>query len=248
MTQHLDPSLTVAIVMGAVIFVSAFVRGYSGFGYPIMVIAAGGLFTNPLPLVPVAIIGDLILCFQHGRAARPDVHWPTVGRLVAGALLGLLPGIWVLRSIDAETARILISALVLLASLMMLTGWILPRGAGPAATLGMGTVSGLVVPAGVAGPPAVMLVAAMGFPPLVFRATLLAYFVVLDSMSIGQFWLAGRIDAEVLWTALATAPLVVVGSALGARQVMRSDPAVFRRVAVFALMLMAAIGLLRALS
>jgi uncharacterized protein len=247
MNLPFDLSLTAAIIMVAVIFVSAFVRGYSGFGYPVMVIAAGGLFTNPLPLVPLAIIGDLVLCVQHGRAARPDVHWPTVARLAAGAVLGLLPGVWVLRMIDADTARIVISSLILLASLVMLSGWILPRGAGASATLGMGAVSGLAAPAGVAGPPAVMVVAALGFPPLVFRATLLAYFVILDTLSLGQFWLAGRIGADVLWTALASVPLVVIGSALGAKRVMRADPVVFRRITVIVLMVMAAIGLVRAL-
>ena len=66
----------------------------------------------------------------------------------------------------------------MLASLLMLSGWTLPGRAGPSVTVGMGVISGLASPAGVAGPPAVMLVTALGQPPLVFRATLLAYFVV----------------------------------------------------------------------
>ncbi|MCB1389624.1 MAG: sulfite exporter TauE/SafE family protein [Rhodobacteraceae bacterium] len=233
--------------MAAVVFASAFVRGYSGFGYPVLVIAAGAFVAHPLWLIPVAVLGDLVLCIQHGRAARPDVHWPTVWRLAAGAVVGLLPGIWVLAQIDEATARIAVSLVVLAASLVMLSGWVLPGHAGPSATLGMGVVSGLAAPAGVAGPPAVMLVAALGLAPLAFRATLLAYFVLLDTMTFAQFGLAGRVDASVLGATALSVPLVVAGSWWGARRAVGADPARFRRITIGVLMAMAAIGLIRAL-
>lgn len=233
--------------MAAVVFVSAFMRGYSGFGYPVLVVAAGAFVTNPLALIPVAVLGDLVLCLQHGRAAWPDIHWPTVWRLTLGALIGLLPGLWILPHIDEATARIAISGMVLLASLVMLRGWVLPPGAGRGATLGMGVVSGLAAPAGVAGPPAVMVAAALGLAPLVFRATLLAYFVLLDSMTFVQFGLAGKIDAPVLIATAASVPFVVLGSWWGARQAIGADPARFRRITIGVLMAMAAIGMVRAL-
>ena len=115
-----------ALFMAVVIVIAAFVRGYSGFGYPVLVIAAGALVTNPLLLIPMAVLGDLILCAQHWREARPHVHWPTVRRLVLGAVLGLLPGIWTLSLIDDQTARIVIGVAVLIAALVMLSGWTLP--------------------------------------------------------------------------------------------------------------------------
>jgi len=233
--------------MALVVFASAFMRGYSGFGYPVLVVAAGAFVTNPLALVPMAVLGDLVLCLQHGRAAWPDIHWPTAWRLSLGALLGLLPGLLILPHVDEATARIAISGIVLLASLVMLRGWVLPPGAGKGATLGMGVVSGLVAPAGVAGPPAVMVTAALGLAPLVFRATLLAYFVLLDGMTFVQFWLAGKIDTAVLIATAASVPFVVLGSWWGARLAVGADPARFRRITIGVLMVMAAIGLIRAL-
>lgn len=232
--------------LAVVVFAAAFVRGYSGFGYPVLVVAAGALVTNPLPLVPMAVLGDLLICLQQARAARPHVEWPVVRRLALGAAVGLAPGLWVLGAISEDTARIAISLVVLAASMMMLGGWTLPHRAGPAATLGLGAVSGLAAPAGVAGPPAVMAVAALGLSPLAFRATLLGYFIVLDVMTFGQFALAGRVDQGVLLAAAASVPLVLAGGALGARVGLRADPARFRRWTIGALMLMALIGLLRA--
>lgn len=233
--------------LAAVVFVAAFVRGYSGFGYPVLVVAAGALVVNPLLLIPAAVLGDLVICAQLGRAAWPDVRWPVVWRLTLGAALAMLPGLWILARIDEATAKIVISAVVLVASLVMLRGWVLPGRAGPAATLGMGAVSGLAAPAGVAGPPAVMLVTALGLGPLAFRATLLAYFVLLDAMTFGQFALAGRIDGGVLLATAVSLPLVVAGSWWGARRAVGADPARFRIIVISILMAIAAIGLIRAL-
>jgi uncharacterized membrane protein YfcA len=247
MTLPFDLGPLAVAYMAAVIFIAAFVRGYSGFGYPVLIVAAGALVINPLLLIPMAVMGDLILCAQHWRSARPHVHWPTVIRLMIGAAIGLLAGIWTLVMMSEDIARIVISVMVMLASLLMLSGWTLPGRAGPSVTVGMGVISGLASPAGVAGPPAVMLVTALGQPPLVFRATLLAYFVVLDLMTFAQFSLAGRVNADSLIATALSVPLVVTGSAIGARMVMGSDPAKFRRATIAVLMLMAVIGLAKAL-
>lgn len=145
--------------LAAVVFVAAYVRGYSGFGYPVLVVAAGALVVNPLLLVPAAVLGDLVLCAQHWPAARRHVHWPTVLRLGIGAALGLVPGVWALTLVDEQAARLIIGGAVLLAALVMLRGWTLPGRAGPVVTVAMGAVSGLAAPAGVAGPPVVALAA-----------------------------------------------------------------------------------------
>lgn len=233
--------------MVAVILVAAFVRGYSGFGYPIMVITAGSLITNPLLLIPVAILGDMVLCAQFWRSARAHVHWPIVGRLALGAMFGLLAGVWSLTLMTEEIARIMVSIMVLLTSLFILSGWTIPGRAGPAATLGSGVVSGLFAPAGVAGPPAVILVTALGLTPQVFRATLLAYFIGLNVMTLAQFSLAGRVSLETFGVTAVSVPLVVLGGWLGAHRVSTADPAQFRRVIIVILMVMAALGLAKEL-
>ena len=236
-----------AAFLAAVVFIAAFVRGFSGFGYPVLLVAAGALVTNPVPLVPVGLMGDLLIGAMLWPSARAHVHWPTMIRLAIGAAVGLVPGIWLLGLIDEDTARLVVSGMVLLAALVMLGGWTLPGRAGPSMTLGAGFVSGLVAPAGVAGPPVVTLAAALGLTPLVFRATLLAYFIALNVMAMGQFGLAGRLDREVLVAAALSVPLVLLGSWWGARRAVGANPARFRKATIGVLMVMAVIGLGRAL-
>lgn len=247
MTLPFDLAPLAVAYLAAVTLVAAFIRGFSGFGYPVLVIAAGALVINPLLLIPMAVMGDLVLCAQHWPAARRHVHWPIVLRLGIGTALGLLTGIWTLALMSEEIARIAVGVLVLLTSLLMLSGWTLPGRAGPSATVGMGVVSGLVAPAGVAGQPAVMLVAALGLSPLAFRATLLAFFVALDIMTFVQFSLAGWVNWDSVVATVLSVPLVILGSALGARLVVGVDPLRFRRATIAVLMLMAVIGLGKAL-
>ena len=61
MTLPFDLSLTTAAYMAVVLFGAAFVRGYSGFGFSALVMASGGLFMNPVLLVPV------VMLFNVGR-------------------------------------------------------------------------------------------------------------------------------------------------------------------------------------
>ncbi|MCW1931572.1 sulfite exporter TauE/SafE family protein [Pararhodobacter zhoushanensis] len=233
--------------MAAVVFIAAFVRGFSGFGYPVLLVAAGALVTNPVPLVPVGLLGDMLIGVTLWRSARPYVDWPTMIRLIIGAAVGLVPGIWLLGLIDDDMARLVVSGMVLLAALVMLGGWTLPGRAGPSMTIGAGFVSGLVTPAGVAGPPVVTLAAALGLAPLVFRATLLAYFITLNVLAMGQFGLAGRLDRETVIAAALSVPLVLLGSWWGARRAVGANPARFRTLTIGVLMAMAVIGLGRAL-
>ena len=55
--------------MAVAILVSAFVRGYSGFGFSAMVIAASSLVTNPLNFVAVVVILETAMSLQAAKGA-----------------------------------------------------------------------------------------------------------------------------------------------------------------------------------
>jgi hypothetical protein len=58
MTLPFDIGLWGAVWMAAAVLIAALVRGYSGFGYSAMVIAASSLVTNPLNFVAVVVIAE----------------------------------------------------------------------------------------------------------------------------------------------------------------------------------------------
>ncbi len=241
----LDP-LT-AGYMAVVILLAAFVRGYSGFGFPALVVAAGSLVMNPLLLVPLVVVADLILSAQMAPSARGHVRWRVALVMSAGALVGVPLGLWVFAALPVDVVRGVLAGIVTLACLAMLTGWTLPGRFGTPAALGTGFLSGMANATGVGGLPVVVLVAALNLPPAAFRATLLAYFVVLDIFTAVGFGVAGRLDGDMLRAMLMTLPLFLGGVWLGGRRFVNADPATFRKVAIAVLMVLALLGLAKAL-
>jgi uncharacterized membrane protein YfcA len=236
-----------ALWMAVAIFVAAFVRGYSGFGYSAMVIAASSVVTNPLNFVAVVVLLEFAMSLQAWRGAGPDVDWRRVAFLLAGAAVGLPLGLWALTAISEDAARAVISGYVLTMCAVLLMGWRLQGEVRGPANLGVGLVSGLANAPGMGGLPVAAFFAAQPIPAPVFRATLIAYFPILDLYSAPLYWAHGLVTWDTLWASLWALPLTIIGNALGGRHFFGTDPQEFRRMAILLLAGLAALGLGKAL-
>jgi uncharacterized protein len=214
---------------------SAFVRGYSGFGYSALVITASSLVTNPLNFVAVVAILEFAMSFQAWKGASAHVDWRRVGLLVAGAVVGLPLGLWALTAISEDAARAVIAGYVLVMCGVLLAGWRMQREVRGAGNLGMGVVSGIANAPGMAGLPVVAFFAAQPMTPQVFRATLIAYFPILDLYSGPVYWYYGLVSWDTLLAALLALPLTVLGNWLGGRHFLGTPPQDFRRMAILLL-------------
>ncbi len=232
--------------MAVAVFVAAFVRGYSGFGYSAMVVAASSLVTNPLNFVAVVVILETAMSLQAARGAGPDVDWRRVGLLLSGAALGLPLGLWVLTGVSEDTARAVISGYVLLMCGVPLAGWRMRGEVRGPANLAAGLVSGLANAPGMGGLPVAAFFAAQPMPAAVFRATLIAYFPLLDLYSAPLYWWAGLVGWDTLWASLWLLPLTFLGNWLGGRHFFSTDPQEFRRFAITLLAGLAGLGLAKA--
>ena len=229
--------------------VAGFVRGYSGFGFSALLIAASSLVTNPLNFVAVVVILETVMSLQHAKGAGPDVDWKRVRWLMGGAALGLPLGLWILTGVSEDTARAVVSGYVLLMCGVLLAGWRLKSEArGGAANAAAGVISGLANAPGMGGLPVAAFFAAQPMPAAVFRATLIAYFPLLDVYSAPLYWLAGLISWDTLWAALIALPVTLFGNWLGGRHFFGTDPQEFRRFAIILLAGLATLGLGKALT
>ena len=232
--------------MAVAILIAAFVRGYSGFGYSAMVIAASSLVTNPLNFVAVVVILETAMSLQAARGAGPDVDWRRVWWLLLGAALGLPLGLWILTGVSEDTARAVISAYVLVMCGVLLAGWRMRTEVRGRVNVAAGLLSGLANAPGMGGLPIAAFFAAQPIRPAVFRATLIAYFPLLDLYSAPLYWYAGLVSWDTLWASLIALPLTVLGNWLGGRHFLNTDPQDFRRFAIVLLAGLAALGLLKA--
>lgn len=242
-----DLGLAGSLWMAVAIFAAAFVRGYSGFGYSAMVIAASSVVTNPLNFVAVVVLLEFAMSLQAWRGAGPDVDWRRVGYLLLGAAIGLPLGLWALTAISEDAARAVISGYVLLMCAVLLAGWRLRAEVKGPANAVAGVVSGLANAPGMGGLPVAAFFAAQPIPAAVFRATLIAYFPILDVYSAPLYWLHGLVSWDTIWASLWALPLTVLGNALGGRHFFGTDPQEFRRFAIILLAILAALGLGKAI-
>ena len=224
---------------------AAFVRGYSGFGFSAIFIAFAALLTNPLPLIPVVFACEMLMTVFQAREIRGHVDWRRVLWMLAGAAIALPFSVSVMLSVGEDTARVVISAIILVMSFILLTGWSLQRRIGMLGHGSVGIVSGACNSAGIGGLPVAAFMSAQPMQAAVFRATMIVYLTGLDLITLPLLWAGGLVTRDTGVGVVMAFPLLGLGVWLGGRQFLSASPSTFRRFAVMLLLALSVLGLLR---
>lgn len=241
----LSPEVIAALSIG--LLGAAYVRGYSGFGFSALFIAWASLWTNPIPLIPVVYACEILMTAFQAKGIRGQIDWGRVRWLVGGAALTLPLAVFYIANVAGDTARIVVSAVIGVLSLILLAGWTYKGRVGGPGHGGVGALSGLCNGVGVGGLPVVAFLAAQPVAPPVFRATMIVYLTLLDAITLPMMYAAGLISMQTVWAALMALPILGVGLWLGGRRFANASPEGFRRLAIMILFTLAALGILRAL-
>lgn len=237
--------MTAAVFMAVVLFVASFVRGYSGFGFAALTISGASLVANPLQFVGVVLMLDFLLTFQQWSGVSRDVDWRRVGPLLAGACIGVPLGLWAITQIPADAARAVIAVYVLVMCAVLMRGFVILRPQGRVHHGGMGIISGLANAVGMGGLPVATYFTAQGLGARGFRATLIAFFALLDGVTLPWMWWHGLLGWDTVLVVAVAFPIAVLGVWLGGRRFFGTDPQDFRRFAIGLLALLAVLGLVK---
>jgi uncharacterized membrane protein YfcA len=112
-----------------------------------------------------------------------------------------------------------------------------------AAGVGSGLLNGA---AAIGGPPVILLYFSSPAGVTVSRASLIAYFMGIDAMSLAMAALQGLTTSKTVLTAAACIPPLLLGIALGSRMFLKADKASFRHHVLILLIILSVAGLLRA--
>lgn len=226
---------------------AAYVRGYSGFGFSAIFIAFAALLTNPLPLIPVVFTCEILMTALQARGIRAHVDWRRVGWLLLGAAIALPFSVWVILSVGEEMARLAVSTIVFVMSLVLLSGWTLQRTLGGGGFAGVGILSGICNGAGIGGLPVAAFLSAQPIAAPVFRATMIVYLTGLDFLTMPLMWAGGLVTMDTAIGAACAFPILAIGIWLGGRKFTATSPKEFRRFAVLLLLVLSGLGLIRAI-
>lgn len=199
-------------------FAAGLVRGYSGFGFAMLL--ALGLLTrlSPAQVVPVALMLDLACSVSLWPGALRSFHAPIGGRLILGMLLAVPLGAGLLSAVPGAWMTPVIASLCLLGGLLVL--WRPPpirsEGPGTRGALPAGLASGLAMTmASAGGPPLILYLLRSGLDAAHLRGTAILFFVASSGCSLLGLWVFGVLGREHLTLALALLLPAVAGNLIG---------------------------------
>ena len=228
----------------AAALVAGVCRGFAGFGLSALVVTSFTLVLPPAQVVPIALLMEAISSLIMLRHTWAEIRWQFLGWLLLGAVVGTPAGVAMLHFAAPDVVRIVISLLVLIASILLWRGLTLRWHGGKAPVLGVGLFSGAANgTASLGGLPVAVFLMAAAFPPAAVRATLSIYFLLLNTYGIGALAVSGLVTSTTLARgALFTLP-IAVGIFIGHLFFHRTSPEAFRGVVLILLALLALAGL-----
>ncbi|MBR1189257.1 sulfite exporter TauE/SafE family protein [Bradyrhizobium sp. AUGA SZCCT0169] len=240
-------SLTAAIAICAIAFVSGLARGFSGFGSALIFMPLASSMAAPQLVAALLLIIDFIAAAPLVPNAWKQADRRATAVMVFGALIGVPIGTYFLSRLEPVTTRWIISAFVFALLLLLLSGWRYRGKDHASISVGIGGVSGFC--SGLAqtgGPPIVGYWLGRPIASNIARANILLFFGASDFFSVVSYSLTGLITMEAIKFSLLVGPVYGIGVWLGASLFGRASETLFRAIC-YALIAMAVIAGLPAL-
>jgi uncharacterized membrane protein YfcA len=220
-----------ALAICAIAFISGTARGFSGFGSALIFMPLASSLAAPRLVAALLLVIDFVGSLPLLPNAWNKADRKATSVIVAGALVGVPIGTWLLTRLDPVTTRWIISGFVTALLLLLLSGWRYRGKDYAALSIGIGTLSGFC--SGLAqtgGPPIVGYWLGRPIASGIARANIVLFFAASDFFSIVSYAVTGLINREALLFALVVGPVYAIGVRCGALLFGRASESVFRGI------------------
>jgi hypothetical protein len=226
-----DVSTNTALAICAIAFISGTARGFSGFGSALIFMPLASSLAAPRLIAALLLIVDFI-----GALPLLPNAWRQAGRkatavIVAGALVGVPVGTWLLTRLDPVTTRWIISGFVAALLLLLLSGWRYRGKDHVALSVSIGALSGFC--SGLAqtgGPPIVGYWLGRPVASHIARANIMLFFGASDFFSMVSYAATGLINRDAILFSLLVGPVYAAGIGCGSLLFGRASEMIFRRI------------------
>ena len=226
-----DVGTATAIAICAVALVAGTARGFSGFGAALIFMPLASSLAAPRLVAALLLIIDFVAMAPLIPSAWRQADRKATAVIVAGALVGVPVGTYLLTRLDPVTTRWIISGFVFTLLLLLLSGWRYRGRDHAAIAIGVGGLSGFC--SGLAqtgGPPIVAYWLGRPLVVSVARANIMLFFAASDVFSVVSYTVTGLITVDAVGFALIVGPVYAAGVALGAALFGRASEQVFRAI------------------
>ncbi len=235
-----------AAIAALVMLLAAYVRGLTGFALSAVLVAGLSFFMNPVEAVALALLSEVAASVIQARSVWSDIRWKHLWVLLAAAVVGNPVGIWILTSTDPDTLRAGTFIVLAVVSVGLLFHHSTPLPASLPIFFAVGVAAGVINGAtALSGLVIVLGMSFMDISPTAMRSTLVAYFFASNLAVVAFLATRGDIDNATLWRLLLALPLLTVGIAFGSSTFRSTQPEQFRRITLFLLIAISAVGIIR---
>jgi len=240
------PILWSLIISGLIILFSSFIRGTTGFGLALTAFPLLSLFLPVRDAVVLVAIVNLIFSIVHILRERTRLMIRDVIIIGSFSLAGVFIGFLLLRNINENVLRISTGAVIILCGIAMIKGMTV-RISNNSVAYGVASLLGGILAGSITigGPIVAIILTGASVPRDRFRNTMSIFFLFSFSFSV-TFYIAGNmVDSLTSLHALVSLPFLVTGLLLGEMVARRINPATFRRIVLYLLLLMGTIIILK---
>lgn len=237
---------TTHLAAAAIVTVAGLVRGITGFGGAMLMTPVLSLLMGPVPAVITALTLETAAALIMFPEAVPQVRWRTLLYLTVPAAVTVPLGGYLLLTLDPAIARKVISAVVIIFSLILLLGFRYAGKPRAATSIALGSMVGVLLGAtSVGAPPVIIYLLSGPDPAAVTRANLTVFVTAISVFGLVMLAAAGAIGVALGPSLLVLSVLFVGAAWIGGKLFARLTDMAVRRIAL-GFMLLIGLGTLLA--
>lgn len=203
---------TQLIILFAIVFVAGIIRGFLGFGSALLTVPALTVLYGPEQAVVIGVLIEIPTSLGLLSVAIRESEPRTVGSMLFTFVVFVPVGAMLLKVVDPELMKIVISCLVLVMVAIIALQERMVLFLSRLGILFAGAVSGVSQGmTGMAGPIFVTAMLARGESAIRTRANIVALAGGLVTISVVSFWAVGLITRETIAYTILGTPSIVLG-------------------------------------
>lgn len=234
------------IIIGLIVIFSAgLIQGITSFGFSLLALPILSAFVPLKIIVPMLIVYSLIMNSMILYKIRKHVNIKKIYLLIISAVIATPIGANLLTNLNENILKIIVGIIVSVSAISFHFGYKIKINNEKLAYIPIGILSGLLNGSvSLSGPPIILFLTNQGVSKQIFRATLTAYFWILNIMTIITFLYKRLITYEVLKFTGYLLPALIIGVMIGIKFGNKVKEEMFKKLTTILIILMGILSII----